>query len=92
MWRNSVIRLPVTAAKFIIKSSLFILLPGVIRQPELKLTSEQKAENMFVAPPYCQTECCAFVLSFDKMNVSRVIYCSIPLILAKIIVCLCLEL
>jgi len=32
MWRNSVIRLPVTEAKFITKCSLFILLPGVIRQ------------------------------------------------------------
>ena len=32
----------VTAAKFIIKSSLFILLPGVIRQPGLKPSSEQK--------------------------------------------------
>jgi hypothetical protein len=58
MWRYSVIRLPGTAAKYITKSSLFILLPGVIRQPELKLNSEQKAENIFVAPPYCQAECC----------------------------------
>lgn len=37
-----VFRLPVTAAKFITKSSLFILLPSVIRQPGLKLNSEQK--------------------------------------------------
>ena len=57
MWRNSVIRLPVTAAKFIIKCSLFILLSGVIHRLELKPISEQKVENMFVAPPYCQTEC-----------------------------------
>ena len=42
MWRKSVIRLPVTAAKFINKCSLFILLPGVIRQPGLKPNSEQK--------------------------------------------------
>ncbi|OJY85076.1 MAG: hypothetical protein BGP14_04320 [Sphingobacteriales bacterium 44-15] len=42
MWRYSVIRLPVTDAKFITKCSLFILLPGVIRQPGLKLNSEQK--------------------------------------------------
>jgi hypothetical protein len=35
-------RQPVTAAKFIIKSSLFILLPGVIRRLELKPISEQK--------------------------------------------------
>jgi hypothetical protein len=40
MWWKSVIRLPVTAAKYITKSSLFILLPGVIRQPGLKLNSE----------------------------------------------------
>jgi hypothetical protein len=50
-------RQPVTAAKFINKSSLFILLPGVIRRLELKLISEQKVENRFVAPPYCQTAC-----------------------------------
>jgi hypothetical protein len=50
----------VTAAKFITKSSLFILLLGIIRRLELKLNSEQKVENMFVAPPYCQTDCCTF--------------------------------
>jgi hypothetical protein len=49
-------RQPVTAAKFIIKTSLFILLPGVIRRLELKPNSDkQKVENIFVAPPYCQT-------------------------------------
>jgi hypothetical protein len=42
-------RQPVTAAKFITKSSLFILLLGVIRRLELKPNSEQKAENIFVA-------------------------------------------
>jgi hypothetical protein len=47
-------RQPVTTAKFIIKSSLFILLLGVIRRLELKPISEQKVENIFVAPPYCQ--------------------------------------
>ena len=51
-------RQPVTAAKFINKSSLFILLLGVIRRLELNPKSEQKAENIFVAPPYCQTACC----------------------------------
>jgi len=54
-------RQPRTADKFIHKSSLFILLLGVIRRLELKPNSEQKAENIFVAPPYCQTACCAFV-------------------------------
>jgi hypothetical protein len=58
-------RQPVTAAKFINKSSLFILLLGDIRRLELKLNSEQKVEHIFVAPPYCQTECCMqfFVVS-----------------------------
>ena len=42
-------RQPVTAAKFITKSSLSILLLGVIRRLELKLNSEQKVENKFVA-------------------------------------------
>jgi len=51
-------RQPVTEAKFITKSSLFILLLGVIRWLELKLSSEQKAENICVAPPYCQAACC----------------------------------
>jgi hypothetical protein len=51
-------RQPVIAAKFITKSSLFIQLLGVIRRLELKQISEQKAEHIFVAPPYCQTACC----------------------------------
>jgi len=51
-------RQPVTAAKFITKSSLFILLLGVIRRLELKPNSEEKVENIFIAPPYCQTACC----------------------------------
>jgi hypothetical protein len=55
-------RQPVTAHKFIIKSSLFILLPGVIRRLELQPNSEKKAENLFVAPPYCQTACCTHTL------------------------------
>jgi hypothetical protein len=48
-------RQPVTAAKFITKSSLFVLLTGVIRRLELKPNSEQKVEHIFIAPPYCQT-------------------------------------
>jgi hypothetical protein len=47
----------VTTAKFINKSSLFILMLGIIRRLELKPISEQKVENIFVAPPYCQTAC-----------------------------------
>ena len=50
-------RQPGTEAKFINKSSLFIQLLGVTRRLELKLISEQKVENIFVAPPYCQTAC-----------------------------------
>ena len=46
-----------TEAKFINKSSLFILLLGFIRPLELKPISEQKVEKIFVAPPYCQTAC-----------------------------------
>ena len=42
-------RQPVAAAKFITKSSLFILLLGVIRRLELKLITEQKVEYIFVA-------------------------------------------
>ena len=55
-------RQPVTTTKFINKSSLFILLLGVIRRLELKPNSEQKVENIFVAPPYCQTACCLLAL------------------------------
>ena len=51
-------RQAVTAAKFITKSSLFVPLLGVIRRIELKPNSEQKVENIFFAPPYCQTACC----------------------------------
>jgi len=51
-------RQPVTAAKFIIKSSLFILLVVVIHRLELKYNSEQKVEHIFVAPSYCQAACC----------------------------------
>jgi len=40
---------PVTEAKFIDKSSLFILSFGVIRLLEQKLNSEQKVETIFVA-------------------------------------------
>jgi len=49
-------RQPVTAAKSINKSSLFILLFGIIRRLDLKPISEQKFEPIFDAPTYCQTE------------------------------------
>lgn len=55
-------RQPVIAAKFINKSLLFIQLLSVILRLELELSSEQKAENIFVAPPYCQTACCLLAL------------------------------
>ena len=40
----------VTAAKFITKSLLFILLLGFIRRLEPKLNSEQKVENIYSSP------------------------------------------
>jgi len=52
-------RQPTTADKFINKSSLLVQLLGVIRLLELKPNNEQKVEHIFVAPPYCQTECYA---------------------------------
>ena len=61
-------RQPVTAAKFITKSSLFILLLGFIRRLELKPISEQKVENIFVAPPYCQTACYRLALSMSTVK------------------------
>ncbi|MEN9548792.1 MAG: hypothetical protein RIR12_1383 [Bacteroidota bacterium] len=60
-------RQPVAAAKFINKSSLFILLLGVIRRLKLKQNSEQKVENMFVAPPYSQTACCMPYLLLNNL-------------------------
>jgi hypothetical protein len=45
----------VTVAKFINKSSLFILLLGVTCLVKVKLNGEQKDEHIFVAPPYSQT-------------------------------------
>ena len=73
-------RQPVTAAKFINNSSLFILLPGVIRRLELKPFSEQKVENIFIAPPYCQAPaCCAFVLFHSEFFTFEInYYCLVP--------------
>lgn len=48
-------RQPLTAAKFITKNSLFILLLCVIRWLELKPNSKQKAENIFEQMPYRNT-------------------------------------
>jgi hypothetical protein len=45
MWRYSVFLLSGAAAEKRHKSSLFILLPGVIRLPKLKLNSEQKLKT-----------------------------------------------
>jgi len=53
IWRFSVLLLPGAAAERY-KSSLFILLLGIIQLPKPKLDRKQKAENIFVAPPYCQ--------------------------------------
>ena len=57
---------------------------GFIRRPELKPNSEQKDENILVAPPYCQTACCAFVVLNGQLfcfwnnanNLSKIIFCN----------------
>lgn len=67
MWRKSLIRLPVTEVKFINKSPLFILLPGVIRQRGVKLNSEQKSKHIFVAPPYSQAACCRLYFIHSRL-------------------------
>ena len=59
---RNVIRLPIPpiapiGTKYITKCSLFILLSGVIGQPGLKQSSEQKVEYMFAALSYSQTGC-----------------------------------
>ncbi len=59
-------RQPVTAVKFINKSSLFILLLGVIRLLDPKPINEQKVENIFVAPPCCQTACCTLLATVSN--------------------------
>ena len=41
---------------------------GFIRWLELKLNSEQKVENIFVASPYCQTACCLLPLVYVGPN------------------------
>jgi len=74
-------RQPGTEAKSINKSSFVILLPGVIRR--LELISEQKVENISVAPLYCQTACCTFALRYGAITgiLSRII-CSVSRSLA----------
>jgi hypothetical protein len=70
-------RQPVTAAKFINKSSLFILLLGVISRLELKPVSEQKVENIFVAPPYSQTAVaglCLFRMCYLNFQFGPIIF------------------
>ena len=52
-------RQPVTAAKYINKSSLLILLPGVIRRLELEPISDPPWRmSIYSSPPYCQTASC----------------------------------
>jgi hypothetical protein len=68
-------RQPVTAAKFITKNSLFILLLGVIRRLVLKMISELGDECLQVTPPYSQTAC--WLMRFmsnqnEKLNMQRV--------------------
>jgi hypothetical protein len=61
-------RQPGTAAKFITKSSWFILLLGVIHWLELMPISEQKAENILVAPPYSKPPVMASFNSYSYPN------------------------
>lgn len=58
-WQSSASenRQTVVVTKFINKSLLLILLLGTIRRLGLMSISEQKAENIFVAPQNCQTAC-----------------------------------
>ena len=39
--------------------NLLILSLGIIRRLEQNPISEQNVENIFIAPPYCQTNCCS---------------------------------
>ena len=43
---------------------------SVIRQTEPLLGKVNEDENIFVAPPYSQTACCAFGFSFDSFNLN----------------------
>jgi hypothetical protein len=54
---------------------LSILLLSVIRQPELKSNNEQKAENIFAVPQYCNTMlavccllACKYLIPFKETN------------------------
>ena len=40
---------------------------ALFRRLELKLKSEQKAEHIFVAPPYCQTACWLLFIDFGTL-------------------------
>jgi hypothetical protein len=68
-------RQPATEAKFINKSSLFILLPGVIRRPKLKPISEQKVRiysspRHIAKPPVVCGPCLSYVLGFVFLETS----------------------
>ena len=57
MWRYSVIRQPEPLLSKVTEDENIFYRWDLFVQLELKLISEQKAENIFVAPPYCQTAC-----------------------------------
>jgi len=78
-------RQTVTAAKFINKSSLLFQLPGVISRLELKLISKQKVENIFDAPPYCQTACCRQWLFAIRKSFYSLVQFQILLIVSPVI-------
>jgi len=44
---------------------------GIIGLPKPKLKSEQQAENIFVAPPYCQCNVSGSMTQGDELNFFR---------------------
>ena len=57
MWRYSVIRQPKPKLSKNTKDDDMFCCSSVLRLTELKPNSEQKAENIFVTPPYSQAAC-----------------------------------
>jgi hypothetical protein len=71
---RNVIRLPVIpmaiGTKYITNSSLFILLPGVIRQPELKPNKTSKKPRIYSSSRYiAKLICCVFVPTIKYQSI-----------------------
>src|SRR5579871_1325308 len=85
-------RQPVTAAKFITKCSLFILMLGVIRRLEPQLNSKQKAENIFVARHIAKPPVVCRYFSFHVLSYqSLLLFIANSKSLSKVNVCICLK-